>query len=50
MLKDVGVIVITILIALALEQMAKSRRWSRETGEAHAPQTVALDRNPSRLE
>ena len=43
-------IVITILIALALEQLAKSRRWSRETGEARAPQTVVLDRNLSRFE
>ena len=53
LLKEVGVIVIGILIALALEQVVESWRWSRETGEAREAREALnseLGRNLGRIQ
>lgn len=50
LLKEVGVIVIGILIALAFEQVVESWRWSQDNHESHEALTVELNRDLGRIQ
>lgn len=49
-IKEIAVVVLGVLIALAFGEIADNWRWDRETAEARKPLTAELNRNLGRIE
>jgi hypothetical protein len=47
--KEIGIIVLGVLIALGAEQLVETWHWNRETAEAREALTSELDRNLGRI-